>query len=122
MALNPTAKSAQNTPVTAEGSNPIGGSTHLKDVSKPDGEACCDDGTLKDASEMEWVHSPTQSDTVPHGEKRKQTDSAPDGDVDDIDVLPKTKVSVSQFRSSKVTSNSPLPTVEKRTPNHRFGR
>jgi hypothetical protein len=35
-----------------------------KDCSKPDGEACRDDGTLKDASELEWPDSP--SDSNPH--------------------------------------------------------
>lgn len=29
------------------------------DMSKPVGDACCEDGTLKDASEMEWPDSPT---------------------------------------------------------------
>jgi hypothetical protein len=32
----------------------------MKDPSKPDGEACNQDGTLKDASELEWPDSPTQ--------------------------------------------------------------
>lgn len=32
---------------------------NLKDTTKPDGEACNADGTLKDASEMEWLNSPT---------------------------------------------------------------
>ena len=31
-----------------------------KDASKPDGEAVNDDGTLKDASQMDWPHSPSQ--------------------------------------------------------------
>jgi len=34
-----------------------------KDTSKPDGEACNPDGTLKDAEEITWLHSP--SDPVP---------------------------------------------------------
>ena len=34
--------------------------TYLKDPSKPDGEACNNDGTLKDASELEWPDSPSQ--------------------------------------------------------------
>jgi hypothetical protein len=33
-----------------------------KDITKPDGEACRPDGTLKDVTEMEWRHSPTDSD------------------------------------------------------------
>ncbi len=38
-------------------------STYQKDSTKPDGEACNNDGTLKDASELEWLHSPTQPNT-----------------------------------------------------------
>lgn len=30
------------------------------DMSKPEGDACREDGTLKDASEMEWPNSPTE--------------------------------------------------------------
>ena len=33
----------------------------LKDASKPDGEACNKDGTLKDAEELEWPDSPTET-------------------------------------------------------------
>ena len=56
-----------------------------KDYSKPDGDACQDDGTLKDTSEMEWPNSP--SDLNPHdfnlGEenvilKRKSPDNEDD--------------------------------------------
>jgi hypothetical protein len=86
--LNPIAKSTQN---------PIGEATQLKDASKPVGEACRDDGTLKDASEIEWLYSlsdPSQSHLVIHGKKRKWNDSISDEDVDDIDVLPKTNVSM----------------------------
>ena len=35
----------------------------LKDASKPEGEACSPDGTLKDADMIEWLNSP--SDLVP---------------------------------------------------------
>lgn len=31
----------------------------FKDTTKPDGDACRPDGTLKDASEMEWLDSPS---------------------------------------------------------------
>ena len=34
--------------------------TYLMDMSKPEGDACREDGTLKDASEMEWPNSPTE--------------------------------------------------------------
>jgi hypothetical protein len=33
--------------------------THFKDTSKPDGDACREDGTLKEASEIDWAHSPS---------------------------------------------------------------
>lgn len=33
----------------------------MKDVSKPDGEACNPDGTLKDAEDIGWVNSPSDS-------------------------------------------------------------
>lgn len=29
-------------------------------MAKPDGEACREDGTLKDASELEWPNSPSE--------------------------------------------------------------
>ena len=35
--------------------------TYHIDISKPDGDACREDGTLKDASEMEWLNSPTDN-------------------------------------------------------------
>jgi hypothetical protein len=77
-------------------SNLIGGPMHLKDASKPDGEACGDDGTLKDASEIKWVHSPSQSHPALHDEKQKwkQNDSTPDSDINSIDVLLKANVSM----------------------------
>jgi hypothetical protein len=31
------------------------------DTSKPVGDACRDDGTLKDAKEMDWLNSPTEN-------------------------------------------------------------
>ena len=33
----------------------------LRDASKPEGEACNPDGTLKDADKMEWLNSPSDS-------------------------------------------------------------
>ena len=66
-----------------------------KDYSKPDGDACRDDGTLKDASEMEWPNSP--SDSNPHdfnlGEenvilKRKSPDNEDDLGYENVE-LPK---------------------------------
>ena len=34
--------------------------TYFKDMSKPDGDTCCEDRTLKDASEMDWPDSPSE--------------------------------------------------------------
>ena len=36
------------------------GKTYLRDMTKPVGNACRDDGTLKDADELEWPDSPTE--------------------------------------------------------------
>ena len=33
--------------------------SYLRDMTKPIGDACRDDGTLKDASELFWPNSPT---------------------------------------------------------------
>jgi hypothetical protein len=44
--------------------NTNNGKQIYKDYSKPDGEACQEDGTLKDASELDWPDSP--SDPSPH--------------------------------------------------------
>ena len=38
----------------------------LKDMSKPDGEACNEDGTLKEVSEMDWQNSPTHLSAQKH--------------------------------------------------------
>src|ERR1700730_12748840 len=93
LALNPIVKSTENGSAVACPSTPVGEATHLKDASKPDGEARRDDGTLKDASEMEWLYSPSQSHSDILGEKRNRDDGVSDDDDDDIDVLPETKVS-----------------------------
>ena len=58
------------------------GSTYFKDTSKPDGDACREDGTLKDASELEWPNSP--SDPAPNFPK----DSVSDSDTRHEDFLP----------------------------------
>ena len=36
-----------------------------KDVTKPDGEACWEDGTLKDADEINWLNSPSDNVRIP---------------------------------------------------------
>ena len=73
-----------------------------KDFSKPDEEACRDDGTLKNASEIEWQHSPTASNPRPFdlypGEentvlkKRKSPGDEDKSDYENVE-LPKVKVS-----------------------------
>ena len=34
--------------------------TYMRDLTKPVGDACRDDGTLKDADELEWPDSPSE--------------------------------------------------------------
>ena len=34
--------------------------TYMRDMTKPVGDACRDDGTLKDADELEWPDSPSE--------------------------------------------------------------
>jgi hypothetical protein len=36
------------------------GKTYKRDMTKPVGDACREDGTLKDADELEWPNSPTE--------------------------------------------------------------
>jgi hypothetical protein len=49
---------SENLSDKSSGSNEKG-KTYEKDITKPDGDACNEDGTLKDASELEWPDSPT---------------------------------------------------------------
>jgi hypothetical protein len=63
--------------------------TYLKDSSVPDGKACCEDSTLKDASEMTWLHSPSQEHSMDR-EKRKRDKSKMESEAEE---LPKFKVS-----------------------------
>ena len=79
-----------------------------KDYSKPDGEACRDDGTLKDASEMEWPNSPSDSNpyNVNPGDSEESIilKGKPLGDSDEDDSgyekaeLTKVKVSCNSLR------------------------
>ena len=36
----------------------VGNQSIQKDITQPDGKVCNADGTLKDASEITWLHSP----------------------------------------------------------------
>jgi hypothetical protein len=42
----------------------------LKEAPEPAGEAMREDGTLKDASEIMWLYSPSQDELVMLGQKR----------------------------------------------------
>jgi hypothetical protein len=42
----------------------------LKEAPEPAGEAVREDGTLKDASEIMWLHSPSQDEPIMLGQKR----------------------------------------------------
>jgi hypothetical protein len=53
-----------------------------KDLSKPDGEACNEDGTLKDASEMDWPDSPSEP-AAPATLKRAHGDDVNERDGED---------------------------------------
>jgi hypothetical protein len=65
----------------------------FNDTSKPVGEACREDGTLKDASEMEWIYSPSHE---MRGMKRKSRDGS---EFDsEIEELPSLKVSIVSFK------------------------
>ena len=76
---NPTTLNEVGNRNTSESSSGLEGAGHsyFKDPSKPDGDACREDGTLKDASEMEWPNSPSETDfrddTNLDGNSRRET-------------------------------------------------
>ena len=60
---NPTTLNVANGNASESSSGLEGaGQNYFKDSSKPDGDACCEDSTLKDVSEMEWPNSPSETD------------------------------------------------------------
>src|SRR5882724_3447386 len=71
----------------------------MSDVSKPHGEACNQNNTLKDATEIEWVHSPSQTtatSSTPHyhhelTQNQACGDNEETTDEDDSDEHPKCK-------------------------------
>ena len=65
------------------------GNNYLKDFSKPDGDACREDGTLKDASEMEWPNSPSETDF--RDDSNLDDDSRRDASEDSISYQPLSK-------------------------------
>ena len=92
----------------SESSSAIEAGTYFKDASKPDGDACREDGTLKDASELEWPNSP--SDPAPNFPK----DSVSDSDAHHEDYLPsylskgkKRKYDSSDEEDSDIMMDSP---------------
>ena len=68
--------------------------TSTRDLSKPFGEACNADNTLKDASEREWVHLPSQSVAAGSTKKRAYDGGNESSSEDDADELPKAKQKV----------------------------
>ena len=65
------------------------------DKSKPEGDACRKDGTLKDASELDWPDSPTEYNHViiedqfrNNGSECTPTDE-PDSNNSDSESMPK---------------------------------
>ena len=61
-----------------------------KDITMPDGEACNADGTLKDAAEMIWLHSPgSKSSSIPFSKH-----ACNDSDEDEVTWGKKTCVSI----------------------------
>jgi len=63
----------------------------MRDASKPDGEACNADNTLKDASEIEWFHSPSQITATWSTQKQVRGDNEESTNEDDANDLPKPK-------------------------------
>jgi hypothetical protein len=55
----------------------------LKDASKPEGEACNPDGTLKDADKMEWLNSPSDLAPVPFDNHQEHVLHILDDEPDD---------------------------------------
>ena len=58
----------------------------LKDASKPEGEACNPDGTLKDANKMDWLNSPLDLAPAPFESRNKHIQHVLDEKADDIHV------------------------------------
>ena len=51
-----------------------------KDTSKPDGEACNPDGTLKDAEQIKWLNSPSDSPPPFENHNKHALDDESDND------------------------------------------
>jgi len=72
------------------------GEQAFKNWTMPDGEACRPDGTLKDAHEIEWLHSPSDLNACNLREEQSSLKRKLSGDEDSSDNedggLPKAKV------------------------------
>lgn len=65
----------------------------LKDASKPEGEACNPDGTLKDADKMEWPNSPSDLAPAPFANRNEDVLHDLDDETDDGRVTKRRRVS-----------------------------
>jgi hypothetical protein len=84
------AKSTNNMSVISSASNQEGKAAHVQEAPNPVGEAVHEDRTLKDASEITWLHSPSQDELIMLGHKRQHSCDS-DSDADN---LPQTNVSM----------------------------
>jgi hypothetical protein len=68
--------------------------TATKDITKPDGDACNADGTLKEAEEIDgWAHSPSDNQpTLQSKRPANDTDTELESEVDNPRPLKKAKV------------------------------
>ena len=70
------------------------GKTYLRDTTKPVGDACRDDGTLKDADEMVWLNLPTEL-KAPQKDFHERYDYEPGSESESTrDNLPTAKVTL----------------------------
>ena len=65
----------------------------MRDATKPVGDACCDDGTLKDADKMVWPNSPTELE-APQKDFREWYDELGSESESTGDNLPTDKVTL----------------------------
>ena len=79
---------------TAAGSN-HNKNTYVMDKSKPEGDACREDSTLKDASELDWPDSPTEynraiiEDQFRNNRSERTPTDEPDSNNSDSESMPK---------------------------------
>jgi hypothetical protein len=76
--------------------------THLKDPTKPGGDACREDGTLKDATEMIWLNSPSEVEAF-GSQDNEVYDTGMISELDESD-LPKAMSKVSEKLTISISS------------------